>query len=314
VLFHSDPQSGKSIKTTLDVKIQNAADTALVGQTQRSALVAIRISDGAIVAVANGPNGGDLDLALTAQTPPGSTFKTVTALGVLSNGSANTNTVVACPKTLTVNGRTFKNAHDFELGNVPLHTDFAKSCNTAFASLAPKLGADGLSQTAQTLGIGVQWDPGIDVFTGKVSSGGPAEEQAAAAFGQGQTIVSPVCLAGAAAAVARGQWKQPSLVLDPAPAKSAPDGPALKADAVSALKTMMREVVTDGTATGVKGVPGEPIYGKTGTAEYDNDPAHTHSWFMGFRGDIAFAVFVENGGQSTDAAVPIAGKFFTTLG
>jgi len=35
---------------------------------------------------------------------------------------------------------------------------------------------------------------------------------------------------------------------------------------------------------------------------------------MGFRGDIAFAVFVENGGQSTDAAVPIAGKFFTALG
>ena len=144
----------------------------------------------------------------------------------------------------------------------------------------------------------------------RTSSGIPP----AAAFGQGQTIVSPVCLAGAAAAVARGQWKQPSLVLDPAPAKTAPDGPALKADAVSALKTMMREVVTDGTATGVKGVPGEPIYGKTGTAEYDNDPAHTHSWFMGFRGDIAFAVFVENGGQSTDAAVPIAGKFFTTLG
>jgi hypothetical protein len=35
---------------------------------------------------------------------------------------------------------------------------------------------------------------------------------------------------------------------------------------------------------------------------------------MGFRGDIAFCVFVQDGGMSTEAAVPIAGKFFTTLG
>ena len=158
------------------------------------------------------------------------------------------------------------------------------------------------------------WDAGIDVFSGKVSTGGPPEEQAAAAFGQGTTIVSPAALAGAAAAVARGQWKQPKLVLDPAPTKTAPDGPQLNPQALAALKTMMREVVTDGTATGVKGVPGQPIYGKTGTAEYDNNPDHTHSWFMGFRGDVAFAVFVENGGLSTDAAVPIAGRFFTALG
>jgi cell division protein FtsI/penicillin-binding protein 2 len=103
-------------------------------------------------------------------------------------------------------------------------------------------------------------------------------------------------------------------VLDPAPAHPAADGAPLKQSTVAALKQMMREVVTDGTAVKDKSVPGAPIYGKTGTAEHDNKPTPTHSWFMGYRGDIAFCVFVEDGGMSTDAAVPIAGKFFTVLG
>jgi cell division protein FtsI/penicillin-binding protein 2 len=76
----------------------------------------------------------------------------------------------------------------------------------------------------------------------------------------------------------------------------------------------MREVVTSGTATPLARQPGAPIFGKTGTAEFDDNPEHTHSWFIGFRGDVAFAVFVENGGLSTDTAVPLAGKFFTALG
>ncbi len=313
-LFKSDPKPGGSVKTTLDVKTQNAADAALAGEARRSALVAMRISDGAVLAVANGPGGGELNLALTAQVPPGSTFKMITAYGVLDNGSITPDTVVTCPKVLVVDGRSFKNSHDMVLGNVPFHVDFAKSCNTAFASLAPKLGGDGLAKAGTALGLGVPWDVGADVYSGKVSSGGPPAEQAAAAFGQGTTQVSPIALAAAAAAVARGQWNQPSLVLEPAPAKPAQPGPQLNAGAVAALKAMMREVVTSGTATPLARQPGAPIFGKTGTAEFDDNPEHTHSWFIGFRGDLAFAVFVENGGLSTDTAVPLAGKFFTALG
>jgi cell division protein FtsI/penicillin-binding protein 2 len=313
VLFSTDPKAGTVLKTTLDVKMQMAAEAALNTDTRRSAMVVIKISTNQIVAVANGPGVAANNFALVGQVPPGSTFKTITALGVLENGSATVNTPVNCPKTLTVDGRTFKNSHDEELGNVPLHVDFAKSCNTAFASLAPKLGPDGLAKTAATVGIGVPWDLGAGIFTGKVSANGSAAEQAAAAFGQGTTLVSPVVLAGAAAAIARGQWKQPSLVTDPAPAKVAPDGPAIQPASLDALRQMMREVVTSGTANQLKNLPGD-LRGKTGTAEYDSNPAHTHSWFMGYRGDIAFCVFVENGGASTAAAVPIAGKFFQSIG
>jgi cell division protein FtsI/penicillin-binding protein 2 len=311
-LFSTDPTAGAQIKLSIDVNIQNAAEQALAGDTRRSALVAIRISDNKLVAVANGPGAAVNNFALVGQTPPGSMLKTVTALGVLDKGMTG-ESPVNCPKNLTVDGRTFKNSHDEELGNVPLRTDFAKSCNTAFASLAPQLAPDGLSKTAASLGMGIPWDLGADVFTGKISANGSKSEQAAAAFGQGTNLVSPVIMAGAAAAIARGQWKQPQLVLEPAPKSPAADGPQLNQASMDALRAMMRQVVTDGTANQLKDLPGD-LRGKTGTAEYDNIPAHTHSWFMGYRGDIAFCVFVENGGASTAAAVPIAGKFFQTIG
>ncbi len=313
-VFRSDPKPGTPLKTTLDQGVQEAADAALNGEARNSSVVAIRVSDGAVLAAANGPNGGTGNLAFTAQVPPGSTFKVVTALSLLDSGKVTRDTKVNCPKTLDVPGRPpIKNAETFELGNVPFHTDFAKSCNTAFASLAPQLKPGGLAETGATLGVGADWDLGIDAFSGKVSTGGSPAELAAAAFGQGTTLVSPVAMAGAAAAVARGQWKQPVVLLDPAPAKPAPDGPQLKAGSITPLRTMMREVVTGGTATALKDVPGAPIYGKTGTAEFDDNPEHTHSWFMGYQGDIAFAVFVENGGMSTDTAVPIAEKFLRSL-
>jgi cell division protein FtsI/penicillin-binding protein 2 len=315
-LFRSDSKPGSPIKTTIDQKTQNAADNALKGQANRSAIVAVKVSDGSVLAVANGPDGGDLDIALTGRTAPGSTFKTITALGVMDSGQANPSTVVPCPKEWTApGGSPIRNSHDLPLGdNAQLHQDFAQSCNTAFASLGSKLGPDGLAATARTVGIGVPWDLGPEVFSGSVATGADSAEQAAAAFGQGKTQVSPAALAGAAAAIARGQWQQPKLVTDPAPAKPAPAGPQLKPDVVAGLKQMMGEVVTQGTAVSIKNTPGGPIYGKTGTAEFDNnDKDRTHSWFMGFQGDVAFAVFVENGGLSSDAAVPIAGRFLTGL-
>jgi cell division protein FtsI/penicillin-binding protein 2 len=150
----------------------------------------------------------------------------------------------------------------------------------------------------------------MDAFSGKVSTGGSGAERAAAAFGQGETIVSPVAMAAATAAVARGQWQQPKLIADPAPASAPPAGPALKASAVEPLRVMMREVVTAGTATALRDVPGGPVHGKTGTAEASAD---THGWFVGWQGDVAFAVLVEKGGSSTTSAVPVAEKFLRAL-
>ncbi len=228
-LFRREPQPGQPLKTTLDVAVQNAADGALRAESRRSALVALRISDGAVLAAANGPGPAGENLAFTAQVPPGSTFKMVSALGLLDRGAVTLDGPVDCPKTFTVDGRSFKNSDNFELGSVPFRTDFAKSCNTAFAALAPKLGGDGLAAAGRSLGLEGQWDLGTDAFTGKVSTGGSPAEQAAASFGQGTTLVSPLAMAGATAAVARGRFEQPKLLLDPAPAEAGPGGRAAQA-------------------------------------------------------------------------------------
>ena len=312
-IFSTRPGPGKAVKTTLDVAAQNAADRAVAGEKQPSALVAIRISDSSVLAVANGPGGGGVNTAFTGQVPPGSTFKMVSAYGLLQQKKVTPSSVVECPRTRKVDGRTFKNADDEALGRVQFHVDFARSCNTAFVGLAPKLGAEGLRSASTALGLGGTWDLGIEAFSGKVSDGGSATELAAAAFGQGTTVVSPLAMAAATAAVARGRFEQPKLVLDPPPPNPAAAGQSLDEDALKALRPMMREVVTNGTGTGLRLVQGGPVYGKTGTAEFDNGSKQTHAWFIGYQGDLAFAVMVQKGGAGADAAVPIVDRFLTAM-
>ncbi|WP_433791911.1 NTF2-like N-terminal transpeptidase domain-containing protein [Actinoplanes sp. CA-252034] len=70
-LFTSEPVAGKPIKVTLDTRVQNAADTALAAEKQPSSLVAIRVSDGAVLASANGPEPGGVNTAFTGQVPRG---------------------------------------------------------------------------------------------------------------------------------------------------------------------------------------------------------------------------------------------------
>ena len=312
-LFGTEPVAGKPIKTTLDVATQNAADAAVAKEKQPSALVAIRVSDSSVLAVANGPDGAGVNTAMTGQVPPGSTFKMVSTLGLLDKKAVTLDGKVDCPKTKKVSGRPFKNSGGMALGSVPFRTDFAKSCNTAFVNLAPKLGADGLRDAAAKLGLGVKWDLGADAFTGKISAANTPTELAAATFGQGATAVSPLAMASATAAVARGQFIQPKLVVDPAPAAAAADGAKLAGSSVEPLHTMMREVVTKGTAKALDDVPGKPVFGKTGTAEFKAGTEETHAWFVGWQGDIAFAVMVEKGGAGAEAAVPVAERFLTGL-
>jgi cell division protein FtsI/penicillin-binding protein 2 len=237
----------------------------------------------------------------------------VSALGLLGQGSVRAGDIVACPSHAAAGGRDFKNFDGFQLGNVPFRTDFAKSCNTAFVGLAPRLGPNGLADAGRTLGLEADYKLGVPAFSGKISTGGDAAERAAAAFGQGTTVVSPLSMASATAAVAAGRWTQPTLVTQPPSSSAVAPGPQLPTTAVEPLRAMMREVVTDGTATSLRDVPGAPVFGKTGTAEYDNNPDHAHAWWVGWQGDLAFAVFVEGGGHSSSVSVPVAERFLRAL-
>jgi cell division protein FtsI/penicillin-binding protein 2 len=78
---------------------------------------------------------------------------------------------------------------------------------------------------------------------------------------------------------------------------------------------MMRAVVTSGTGTALATLPAPPASAKTGTAEYGNaNPPATHAWMIGFRGQLAFAVYVETGVSGGRTAGPIAAAFLRAVG
>ena len=81
---------------------------------------------------------------------------------------------------------------------------------------------------------------------------------------------------------------------------------------LATLRPMMRAVVTTGTAANVGFQAG--VFGKTGTAEFGTSQnPRSHAWFVGYRGDLAFAVLVEGGGVGADASAPIANAFLRNL-
>ena len=310
-LFSAGAVNGKPLKITLDQTIQDAADAALKSATKPAALVAIRPGTGEVLAVANGgPNAAGYNRAFLGRYPPGSTFKIATTLGLLGVGVTPT-TTVDCPATINVGGRSFKNAEAEKFGAVPFRTDFANSCNTAFIGNWSKLSAKALAKAATSLGYGQPNQLGVDAFTGSVPTSGDTVSHAAAMIGQDKVLTSPVTVAGASAAVASGTWMPPRLVLD---GSKTPTGITLPAASDDSLKSLMRSVVTEGTGTGIRSVPGGEVYGKTGTAEYGSDsPPKTHAWFTGFQGDVAFAAVVEDGGFGAEAALPLVKDFLTRL-
>ncbi len=311
-LFTEPAVAGKAVKLTLDRVIQIAADTALRSAKKPAALVAIRAGTGEVLAVANGgPNASGYNRALLGQYPPGSTFKVPSTLALLGAG-VTAQTKVNCPATLNVGGKEFRNAEDEVLGSVAFHTDFAHSCNTAFVGSSTKVSAAELAKAAKSLGYGQPNTLGVTAYTGQVPTSGDAVSHAAAMIGQDKVLASPLTVAGASAAVAAGSWHPLRLVVDGE--QPADKGTALPAGTDRELKKLMREVVTSGTGVGLKSVPGEPVAGKTGTAEYgDEVPPRTHAWFTGYQGDVAFAVVVEDGGFGAETAVPLVKKFLTLL-
>jgi cell division protein FtsI/penicillin-binding protein 2 len=293
---------GRELDTTLDRDVQQAAEAALGDSRAKSALVALQPSTGDILAVANRPTDATYDRAIDGRYPPGSTFKVITTAALLRAG-LKTNDIVNCPKTITVDGKLFRNFEGAAAGPVPFATDFAQSCNTAFVSLAPRLEPGALPRTARDFGLG-------RTDAGQVPAGRDAVARAAMMIGQDRIVASPLAMAGVAATVADGRWHAPRLV-DGDRRRTAT---ALTDGERTTLRTLMRSVVTSGTGTALASVPGE-VAGKSGTAEYGGgNPPPTHAWFIAFRGDLAIAVLVEKGRSGGSVAAPIAKAFFDALG
>ncbi|MEU7767148.1 penicillin-binding transpeptidase domain-containing protein [Nocardia sp. NPDC049190] len=301
----TDPTPTADIATTLDVGLQRAAEAALAPIDQPAAIVALRPSTGGVVAVAqNTAADAQGPIALTGLYPPGSTFKTVTVSAALQAGTVTPDTVLPCPGTANIEGRRIPNDNNFDLGEVALHTAFARSCNTTMGALAVRLPADALTKAAAQLGLGIDYvTPGLTTVTGKVPPADTSALRVESAIGQGQVTASPFGMALVAAAIAHGAVPAPTLV---AGQSGTPDQTpaALPPTVADQLKSMMRETITGGTATQLSDIPG--LLGKTGTAEYIDD-THAHGWFVGIDGDLAFAVFVSDA-SSSGPAVDAAGR------
>jgi len=309
VKFAATP--GRSVQTSIDMRDQLAAAHAVAAAaTSKSVdMVVLQPSTGHVLAVIERPGG--FDRALQGTFPPGSTFKVVTASALTKKG-LRPSTTVQCPPTVTIDGRTFHNFDNEHLGTTSLLNAFAVSCNTTFAMLASQhLTGSALRSMAGQFGFNQKPALGIPAVLGRFSTPHQPVDLAADAFGQGTDLVSPLSQAAEAAAIEDGTWRPPQLVLNPAPPQTARPH-KLSSAVLGTLRPMMRAVVTKGTAAGVGLPPG--VYGKTGTAEYGsgaNPPSH--AWFIGYRGDLAFAVLVEGGGVGADASAPIANAFLRKL-
>ena len=298
---------GQPVQTSLDMRYQLAASHAVTtaATSKPVDMVVLQPSTGKVLAVIERPGG--FDRALEGIFPPGSTFKIVTASALTKKGLRPT-TTVQCPPTVNIGGRTFHNFDNEHLGTTNLLNAFAISCNTTFAMLATQhLNGASLGSMARELGFNAKPALGIPATLGHFKTPRQPVDMAADAFGQGTDLVNPLSQATVAAAIESGSWRPPVLVTDPAPQQSAQPR-KLSTGILSSLRPMMRAVVTKGTAAGVGFGPG--VYGKTGTAEYgsgSNPPSH--AWFIGYRGNLAFAVLVEGGGVGADASAPIANAF-----
>jgi cell division protein FtsI/penicillin-binding protein 2 len=298
---------GQPVRTTIDLRTQQAAESALADGPSPAALVAVQPSTGELRAIVSTPTDVEFNRALDGRYPPGSTFKIVTTTALLANGVTPA-TQTSCPPTFTIDGRAFRNFEGEAEPSLTFGRAFAISCNTAFLQLGEKLPDGAMKRAASATGFDAKPALPLAALGGSMPDPTSATERAAATIGQGKVTASPLAMATVAGAIGAGTWNPSKLVLDPAPKPGEAARP-LDPKLVESLRSLMGDVVANGTGTEAA-VEGRAVSGKTGTAEFgggENPP--THAWFVGFSGDLAFSVLVEGGGVGGRVAAPIAGEF-----
>jgi hypothetical protein len=294
-----------SVTISLDRSVQNAAQNAVNFTGKQAMIVVIKPSTGEILAVAqNAAANAAGPIATTGLYPPGSTFKIVTAGAAIERDMATPNTLLGCPGVMDIGHRTVPNYGGFDLGTVPMSRAFASSCNTTFAELASRMPPRGLTQAAAQYGIGPDYQiEGITTVSGSVPPTVNLSERTEDGFGQGKVVVSPFGMALAAATVAAGRTPVPQLIEGRQTIVTG-DRTPISPKMLDGLRPMMRLVVTNGTAEDLQGVG--DVRGKTGEAEFAGG---SHSWFAGYRGDMAFAALIVGGGSSAYAVRMLKGMF-----
>lgn len=321
VLASTKPRPAHAVRTTIDLKVQQAAVTALAGRYGGVAVLDPRTAE--VRALAG--------IAFSGPQPPGSTFKIVTASAVLSAGIAKPSTQFPVQTEAVIDGVSLQNANGESCGGT-LAQSFAKSCNSVFAPLGVKLGAKRLVAQAERFG----WNrppsiPGALPSTIPQPSEIPSPlALGATAIGQGKVLATPLQMASAAQTIAAdGVQTEPRVFADDKPVRHR----VVSRKVARELRQMMLDVVAYGTGTAANLSPVK-VAGKTGTAELtttvepkpddqtgaappveqgvDAKPPgyDTDAWFTAFapsrRPKTAVCVLIVHGGAGGATAAPAA--------
>jgi penicillin-binding protein 2 len=349
---------GETLRLTIDLALQQAAQRALADNV--GVAVALDPRNGEILALVSTPAydpnlfarrlSADQWQTYLADTrhpmqnraiqntySPGSLFKVVVALGLLSEHAASAQDRVVCRGVSMHYGRPFRCWKPGGHGSVDLHAALRESCDTYFYHFGSQLGIDTIAKYARLLGFGRA--TGIDL--GGEKSGLVPDSQwslaarkhrwypgetVSVAIGQGPLLSSPLQVAVAMAAIANGGFRvTPHLVRQDSPLPL----PALPVDseALARVRHGLWAVVNEaGTGAGVR-IEGLDIAGKTATVQVVAQKTRTenaslpyeqrdHAWFASFAPaaapEIVIVVFVEHGGGGSRAAAPVAKRIYET--
>lgn len=301
-----------TLKTTLDPALQAVAEKQVDGK-ERASVVALRASTGEVLAVANGGHG--FNTAFQGSLAPGSTMKVVTASMLIEKNLASMDEKHPCPKYFSYGGWKFQNDDKFEIKDGTFKASFARSCNTAFISQAPKLKDDDLTRQAkEVFGLSMNnWSVGVSTFDGSVPVQSDAQ-MGASLIGQGGVRMNPLNMASVSATVKSGGFHQPYLVAPSVDGRAlATASRTMSAGTLAQLRELMSYTAAYGTAAeAMAGVSGD-VGAKTGSAEVDGQK-QPNGWFTAYRGDVAAAGVVQQGGHGGETAGPLVAELLKAGG
>lgn len=275
---------GLRVYTTLDPQLQALAErsaTTLKGRDPEVAIVSVRHSDGAVVAMVGGRSfaANQFNLAAQGRRQPGSAFKPFVLVAALEKGVRPTRVYSARPYSVAVkdgiwNVQNYENAKTAPAMTLQAATNW--SVNAVYARLIMEVGPEQVVRVAKRLGITT-----------------PLNADPAIALGGLRTGVSPLEMASAYGTLANGGLRvRPSGVLKVTNTAGkvlyTPDRTAARVVsrpvAVQA-SLMLHDVVERGTAQAAR--IGVWSAGKTGTTQSYRD-----AWFVGWSSDLSTAVWV----------------------
>jgi len=318
LLASTSPGPASALRTTIDPAVQRAAVEAL--GSQFGGVAVMRPRTGEILALAG--------VAFSSLQPPGSTFKMITLAGSLEARIAGPNSSYPVETKTSLEGVELENANGESCGG-SLRLSFAHSCNSVFAPLGARLGAERLVEISERFGFNQSLGiPGAATSTiPEAGEIGDALAVGSSAIGQGKVQATALMMSWVAATIAEGGTRiAPTLRAGrPRPAAKR----VLRPTTARTVGRFMEAVVNVGTGSAAK-IGGVRVAGKTGTAELKttatpdctptpeapcppvqaDDPTDTDAWFAAYapaaRPRIAVGVVLIANGSGGDTAAPVA--------